>query len=128
MRRKTYQNPFIQQELDSCIGVNDNDVVSIDLQPHFLNVVLPTGFLRLVLKPYDGSTDPNVFLSNYKFNLLNRGCKPIHVCKLFPEYLTSAAKAWFNELPAYCISNFRELGTVFLNRFFPEVHHLRNHS
>lgn len=57
---------LIQQELDKCIGINDNDVVNMPFQSHILKVVLPIGFVRMVLKSNDGHTDPKVFLSNYK--------------------------------------------------------------
>lgn len=40
------------------------------------------------------------------------------MCKLFPEYLEGVANDWFNALPKGTISSFRELGIVFLHRFF----------
>lgn len=118
LRSITYQDPLIHQELDSAIGVDDDDVVNIALQPHILNAALLPGFKWPSIKPYDGMTYPKVFLNNFKFLILSRGGKPIHMCKLFPKYLMDSANIWFNELPANCISNFRELGTAFTNKFF----------
>lgn len=40
-RGLTYQDPLIQQELDNAIGIDDNDVISIALQPHILQAPLP---------------------------------------------------------------------------------------
>lgn len=87
----SYQDPLIQQELDNAIGVDDDEIVNITLRPHILHAELPPGFKRPSMKPYDNTIDPKVFLNNFKFLILSRGGSPVHMCKLFPEYLIDSA-------------------------------------
>lgn len=117
-KAKNSQDEYMQAELDQWIGVDDEEIVRTNLMPHIMDAELPKGFTWLVLKPYDGATNPKVFITHYKYNMLKNGCQPIHICKIFIKYLTDAANAWYNELTSESISNFREHAIEFFNRFF----------
>lgn len=75
-------------------------------------------FTRPKVGTDDRTMDLRVFLSNFKYAMLNRKCSTICMCKVFPELLSGAANGWFNELPRQSISSFKDLAVAFFNRFY----------
>lgn len=60
---------------------------------------LPLRFARMNIANYDDTTDPKVFLSHFRYIMLNQKCTPIQISKIFPEYLMGTTNELFNELP-----------------------------
>lgn len=66
-------------------------------------------FVKPRVAHYDGTTNPKVFLSYFKYVMMNHRCTPIHMCEIFPKYLMRSANEWFNDLLRESISSFRNL-------------------
>ena len=70
-----------------------------------------------MLKPYDGTRDPQVHVTMFKsIMLFNKASDPF-LCRTFITFLEKAALLWFSSLPADIIYNFAKLSQVFVNRF-----------
>lgn len=81
-------------------------MVHTPFMAHILEAELSLTFVRFELIAYNGTADPNVFITNYEYNLLKRGCCQVHMCKLFLGYIKGAAIDWFSKFPSKGISNF----------------------
>ena len=66
---------------------------------------------------YDGTTDPNHHLSNFRSRMYLTDASDAVRCKAFPTTLTKTAIRWFDNLPPKSISNFDDLAKKFLARF-----------
>lgn len=116
---KTSQDIFMQDEVDKIVSMGEGDKVSCLFMPKIISTKLSRGFTMPDVTSYDETSDPRVFLSLYKYAMIYQGlCLPVHMCKIFPEYLSGIASYWFSGLPRNSIASFRDFVTTFFNRFF----------
>ena len=66
---------------------------------------------------YDGTTDPNHHLSNFRSRMYLTDAPDAIRCKAFPTTLTKTAIRWFGNLPPKSIPSFDDLAKKFLARF-----------
>lgn len=93
---KTPQEAYLEEELDKIIGVRDERELISPFTDEILRAKFPLKFTRPLVAHYNETTDPKVFLSHFRYVMINQDLTPIHMCKLFPEYLTRNANEWFN--------------------------------
>ncbi|KAL4276740.1 hypothetical protein AHAS_Ahas20G0237400 [Arachis hypogaea] len=66
---------------------------------------------------YDGTSDPNHHLSNFRSRMYLTDTLDVVRCKAFPTTLTKAAIKWFDSLPPKSITSFDDLAKKFFVRF-----------
>ncbi|MEJ1821116.1 retrotransposon gag family protein, partial [Escherichia coli] len=86
-----------------------------------LNTSLPDKYRVPSIAPYDGLRDPQNFLSQFQYNMINQRLSSVHMCKLFPELLVDNARRWFDSLPTGSIGSYRDLMAAFHRRFFQKA-------
>ncbi|XP_057761099.1 uncharacterized protein LOC130981527 [Arachis stenosperma] len=69
------------------------------------------------ITPYDGTSDPSHYLSNFKNRMYLTDASDAIRCKAFPTTLTKTAIKWFDSLPSRSISSFDDLSGKFIARF-----------
>ena len=78
---------------------------------------IPKDFKLPDMTLYDGTTDPNHHLSNFRSRMYLTDAPDDVRCKAFPTTLTKTAIRWFDNLPPKSISSFDDLAKKFLARF-----------
>ncbi|KAL4350477.1 hypothetical protein AHAS_Ahas10G0145900 [Arachis hypogaea] len=78
---------------------------------------IPKDFKLPDMTLYDGTTDPNHHLSNFRSRMYLTNALDAVRCKAFPTTLTKTAIRWFDNLPPKSISSFDDLAKKFLARF-----------
>ncbi|KAL4313724.1 hypothetical protein AHAS_Ahas15G0013700 [Arachis hypogaea] len=79
---------------------------------------IPKDFKLPEMTLYDGTSDPNHHLSNFRSRMYLTDASDAVRCKAFPTTLTKTAIRWFDSLPPKSISSFDDLAKKFLARFF----------
>lgn len=74
----------MEEELDKILSLGDKGKVLRPFTRDCNDANLPFGFTKAEVTPYDSSSNPRVFLSNFMYTMLNRKCTHIHMCKVFP--------------------------------------------
>ncbi|QHN87388.1 uncharacterized protein DS421_16g554660 [Arachis hypogaea] len=79
---------------------------------------MPKNFtLPMTLKPYEGTGDPNIYVTKFYLMMFMNGASDPILCCIFSTFLDGAALIWFSDLPASSISSFDELADLFVNNF-----------
>jgi len=78
---------------------------------------IPKDFKLPDMTLYDGTTDPNHHLSNFRSRMYLTDISDAVRCKAFPTTLTKTEIRWFDNLPPKSISSFDDLAKKFLARF-----------
>lgn len=83
-----------------------------------LNTHLPEKYRVPNITPYDGLRDPQNFLGQFQYNMINQYLNSVHMCKPFPEFLVDIARQCFDSLPPGSIGSYEDLMEAFKRRFF----------
>ncbi|XP_057719797.1 uncharacterized protein LOC130934225 [Arachis stenosperma] len=78
---------------------------------------IPKDFKLPDMTLYDGTTDPNHHLSNFRSRMYLTDAPDAVHCKAFPTTLTKTAIGWLDNLPPKSISSFDDLAKKLLARF-----------
>ena len=82
---------------------------------------IPKRFQTPSMKLYDGSTDPEEHVAQYRermeINPIHANLKETCLCKGFGSTLTSPALKWLLSVPPYSITSFAHLINMFNNQF-----------
>ena len=69
------------------------------------------------IEAFDGTNDPVDHLNTYKNQMKLHGYQDHVQCRAFAITLKGPALAWFNRLPPYSVSSFREFSIAFVSHF-----------
>ncbi|XP_068473732.1 uncharacterized protein [Phaseolus vulgaris] len=90
---------------------------------------LPDKWRGLVIKLYDGSTDPDEHLNVYKTQMTLYTTDNNVWCKVFPTSLQGEPLTWFTELPPNSINDFDTLAAKFSTQYATSrPHHMSSMS
>ncbi|XP_068483297.1 uncharacterized protein [Phaseolus vulgaris] len=90
---------------------------------------LPDKWRGLVIKFYDGSTDPDEHLNVYKTQMTLYTTDNNVWCKVFPTSLQGEPLTWFTELPPNSINDFDTLAAKFSTQYATSrPHHMSSMS
>ncbi|XP_057760450.1 uncharacterized protein LOC130980826 [Arachis stenosperma] len=78
---------------------------------------VPKDFKAPDMTPYDGTTNPSHFLSNFRSCMYLTNASDATRCKAFPTTLTKTTIKWFDSLLLRPITSFNDLAKKFLARF-----------
>ncbi|KAI3742754.1 hypothetical protein L1987_60449 [Smallanthus sonchifolius] len=91
------------------------------LAPPICDAEIPKRFQTPNMKLYDGTTDPEEHVAQYKermeINLIPLDLKEVCLCKGFGSTLTGSALKWLLNVPPYCITSFAHFINLFKNQF-----------
>jgi hypothetical protein len=82
---------------------------------------LPERFKIPDIPVYTGQVDPMEHLDNFLAHLDLNGTPNEVACRAFPLTMAGSARDWFRKLPPRSISNFDDLGRIFLTQFMAGV-------
>ncbi|KAJ0735658.1 putative retrotransposon gag domain-containing protein [Helianthus annuus] len=89
--------------------------------PPICDAEIPKRFHVPTMKLYDGSTDPEEHITQYRerieINPIPERLKEACLCKGFGSTLTGSALKWLLSLPPYSITSFANLVNLFNNQF-----------
>ncbi|KAF5789478.1 putative retrotransposon gag domain-containing protein [Helianthus annuus] len=89
--------------------------------PPICDAEIPKRFHFPTMKLYDGSTDPEEHIAQYRermeINPIPERLKEACLCKGFGSTLTGSALKWLLSLPPYSITSFANLVNLFNNQF-----------
>ncbi|KAJ0942255.1 putative retrotransposon gag domain-containing protein [Helianthus annuus] len=89
--------------------------------PPICDVEIPKRFHIPTMKLYDGTTDPEEHIAQYRermeINPIPERLKEACMCKGFGSTLTGSALKWLPSLPPYSITSFANLVNLFNNQF-----------
>ncbi|XP_010468710.1 PREDICTED: uncharacterized protein LOC104748823 [Camelina sativa] len=105
--------PIRKSNLHSYADTPFSDEIALTEMPR--NFSLPT------MKMYDGTTDPDNHIAQYKKRMfktaIQKECREATMCKGFGSTLTGAALQWFINLPNGSINSFASLTDLFVEQF-----------
>lgn len=81
---RTPQEAYLEEELDKILVVEDEGGMISPFVDFINEANLPLRFTRPNVAYYDDTIDPKVFLSHFRYTMLNQKCTHVHMCKLFP--------------------------------------------
>jgi len=82
-----------------------------------IDTPLPPKWKGLIIKLYDGSTDPNKDLNVFKTQMTLYTTNKEIWCKVFPASLQEGPLGWFTGLPPNFVGNFKVLTTKFIIQY-----------
>ena len=82
-----------------------------------LHFPLPTKFIMLQNKAFNGLKDPIDHLNTYKNKMELHGYQDPVRCRAFAITLKGSALAWFNRLPLASVLSFKEISIAFVSHF-----------
>ncbi|KAL0415982.1 UNVERIFIED_CONTAM: hypothetical protein Slati_3430100 [Sesamum latifolium] len=107
----------LQDVQHQVMGAPAEEQTSIPFTEEVMADELPVNCRTLAIAEYDGTTDPQEHLSQFKnAALLHRYTDGIK-CRVFVTTFSRAAHLWFNQLPPALIGSFREFCSLFLHQF-----------
>ena len=77
----------------------------------------PEGFKPVNIEPYDGTTDPAVWIEDFLLHIHMARGDDIHAIKYLPLKLKGPARHWLNSMPANSIGSWENLEDTFLDNF-----------
>ncbi|KAL4276738.1 hypothetical protein AHAS_Ahas20G0237200 [Arachis hypogaea] len=122
-RRRELEDKLIKLETDlkaKATRSTPEDNSRKDQDPftrEIMKTKIPKDFKLPDMTLYDGTTDPNHHLSNFRSRMYLTDASDAVRCKAFPTTLTNTAIRWFDNLPPKSISSFDDLAKKFLVRF-----------
>ena len=93
------------------------DDKNLPFSEHVRAYTMPNKFKMLCVEKYDGVGDPKAHLEAFREHIVLHGTPDEISCRAFPLTLTEVVKDWFIGLPPKSVSNFQELGHLFLTQF-----------
>ena len=87
------------------------------MAPALRQVQWPRKFRPETPLPYNGTTDPMIFLLAYEEAVLRAGGDDRVMANWLPMALTSIPRAWLLHLPTASVTSWEELRDLFLARF-----------
>ena len=75
------------------------------------------GFEPVNIEPYDGTTDPAVWIEDFLLHIHMARRDDLHAIKYPPLKLKGPARHWLNSLPANSIGSWENLEDAFLDNF-----------
>jgi hypothetical protein len=93
------------------------DDKNLPFSEHVRAYTMPDKFKVPRVEKYDGGGDPKAHLGAFREHIVLHGTPNEIACRAFPLTLTGVAKDWFTQLPPKSVSNFKELGYLFLTQF-----------
>lgn len=85
--------------------------------PTVMATPYPTRFKMSSIAAYDGFTDADEYLENYKAYILIQNANKAALCKAFCLTLTGAARQWYQRLVPGSIGSFKQLAEAFAPTF-----------
>ncbi|XP_057432246.1 uncharacterized protein LOC130725001 [Lotus japonicus] len=80
-------------------------------------VTIPDGMTSLVLKTYDGRTNPQDHLLRFNVKMAICAVSNAVKCRILPSTFRGVAMTWFMALPQGSIKKFRDFASKFLGQF-----------
>lgn len=77
----------------------------------------PEGFKPVNIEPYDGTTDPAVWIEDFLLHIHMAQGDDLHAIKYLPLNLKGPARHWLNSLPEDSIGCWEELEDAFRDNF-----------
>ena len=77
----------------------------------------PEGFKPVNIEPYDGTTDPSVWIEDFILHIHMARGDDLHAIKYLPLKLKGPARHWLNSLPENSIGSWEDLEEAFLDNF-----------
>ena len=87
------------------------------LGPELRNARYPVPFKPLLVEKYDGSTNPEEFISLYSSVVVAAGGDDVVKANYHPMCLTGTARSWLMNLPADTIHTWKQLRDTFVGNF-----------
>ena len=124
----------LQRQLDQLVGqqygLEQVGAVDLPFTPAIMASPYSARFKMPYVASYDGSTDADEHLKNYRAYMLIQNANEFALCKSFCLTLTRAARQWYRGLVLGSISSFKQLADAFAITFLSsktrklEVSHL----
>ena len=111
----------LQRQLDQLVGQQYGLDQSGAAEPPFTSAIMsapyPTRFKMPSMASYDGSSDADEHLENYRAYMQIQSANEAALCKSFCQTLTGAARQWYRRLAPRSISSFQQLADSFSTAF-----------
>ncbi|GMN47479.1 hypothetical protein TIFTF001_016657 [Ficus carica] len=111
----------LQRQLDQLVGhqygLDQSGAAEPPFTPAIMSEPYPTRFKMPSMASYDGSSDADEHLENYRAYMQIQSANEAAICKSFCLTLTGAARQWYKRLDPGSVSSFQQLADSFSTAF-----------
>ncbi|GMN38363.1 hypothetical protein TIFTF001_007585 [Ficus carica] len=111
----------LQRQLDQLVGqqygLDQSGAAEPPFTPTIMSTPYPTRFKMPSMASYDGSSDADEHLENYRAYMQIQSANEAALCKSFCLTLTGAARQWYRRLDPRLVSSFQQLADSFSAAF-----------